>query len=144
MKNYFTIIIIFLISFLKLNAQELKSEVYTGFLNEKTPITLYLQENENPCNGTIYYEGMYKYDGVSSWLQLNITQNEKKQFVLVEYGFTGVLILQKESQGFTGIWISPDSKKQFKIILEQVVEPTKEMESFDDTFEEVNYQNNDC
>lgn len=144
MKKILITSIIILTALIKLNAQELQSEIYTGFLNEKMPITLYLQPNENECNGTVYYEGMYKYDGVSNWLQLNITKNAKMQFVMVEHHFTGVLILQKSKHSFTGIWISSDSKQQYKTELNLVTVHTKEMESFDDTFEEVNYENNDC
>lgn len=144
MKKTITILIFIFIAFIKLNAQEIGSEVYTGFMNENIPITLYLQAQANECNGEIYYVGMYQYDGKSNWLQLNISQNNKMQFVMVEHKFTGVLLLQKSKNNYTGIWISPDSKKQFKVELNQVAVPTKEMESFEDTFEEVNYENNDC
>lgn len=144
MKRKILITILILTAFVKLQAQELESEVYTGFMNDKMSITLYLQPQENECNGEIYYDGMYQYDGVSNWLQLNITENDKMQFVMVEHKFTGVLILQKAKYSLTGIWISPDSKKQYKVELHQAAMPTKEVESFDDTFEELNYENNDC
>ena len=142
-RNILTTIIIILF-FVKLNAQEIEIGVYEGKMNEKMPIALYLQSQEHGCTTERMYGGMYKYIGVSKWLQLKITKNDENQFVLVEYGFTGLMILKKTTDGFDGVWISPDSKKQLKIKLKKVEISDKKTEELEDTFETINHGNNDC
>ena len=136
--------IAFLASFQYTFSQDIQSEVYKGKMDGKTPLTLYVQSYENECTTDIMYDGMYKYNGKSEWLQLNITSNYNSQFVLVEYGFTGVLILKKGANGFDGIWISPDSKKQLPVNFQKVEIPSDKMETIQNEFEEVNYVNHDC
>ena len=126
------------------NAQEIKTELYEGKMDGKTPITLYLQSYENGCTADPIYDGMYKYNGKIEWLQVNITTNNNTQFVLVEYGFTGVLFLNKEGDKFEGTWISPDTKRQLKVTFRKVDISKENMKVLEDTFEEVNYINYDC
>lgn len=142
MKKIILLIVInfFLISF----AQSPKTIVYKGTIDGKMPITMFLKSDANGCTGEIMYQGMYKYNNLSNWLQLNISQNDKNQFVLVEYGFTGVIMLQKTTKGFSGLWISPDSKKQLKVELIKENLDAKALKTFDDKFEKINYNNNDC
>ena len=92
-------------------AQSAKTSLYKGTVDGKTPVTFYIKTEENPCNAELQYTAMYRYDKSGSWIQLNITQNTKSEnkFVLVEHGFTGVMILKKESNTFSGLWISPDT-----------------------------------
>lgn len=144
MKNIirFTVILFLCISTLK--AQETSAKLYEGKMNDKMPITLFLQAEGNECNFDLDYSGMYKYDGVSEWLQLDVTTNGDGQFAFVEYGFTGVLILQETAEGFDGIWISPDGKRQLKIALKVVELPDEKKEEYLYEYEEVNYANNDC
>ena len=118
-KKTFVTIITFLV-LTQLNAQSFKPEVFEGLMNDKMPITLFLKSQQHDCTPDIMYSGMYKYNGISNWLQLDITTDKKMQFVLVEYGFTGVLVLTKTTDGFTGIWISPNSKRQLKVELKKV------------------------
>ena len=129
---------------LSLHAQELESTLYEGKMNDEMSISLFLKAREHECNTDIVYSGMYKYNGVSKWLQLDITSNDKMQFVLVEHGFTGLMILEKTSAGFEGTWISPDAKRQFKVALKKVLIPKEKMEEHEDLYEEVNYNNYDC
>jgi hypothetical protein len=142
-KTIFTTFLL-LITMVTANAQEIKSEVYEGKIDGKTPLTLYLQSYENGCTTDPMYNGMYKYNGKSEWLQVNITTNNNTQFVLVEYGFTGVLILKKEGDEFEGTWISPDTKRQLKVTFKKVDISKEKMKVLEDTFEEVNYVNYDC
>jgi hypothetical protein len=88
-----------------------KSFLYTGTVDGKMQVTLYLQEEENGCGGDPFYSGVYRYDKVSNWLQLNISKNDKNQYAMVEYGFTGLMIVRKEGAVMTGVWISPDGKR---------------------------------
>lgn len=129
---------------LSLHAQELESTLYEGKMNDDMSISLFLKAREHECNTDIVYSGMYKYNGVSKWLQLDITSNDTMQFVLVEHGFTGLMILEKTSTGFEGTWISPDAKRQFKVALKKVLVPKEKMEEHEDLYEEVNYNNYDC
>lgn len=145
------IILSFLIclSFLNhLNAQSQApvSNLYKGTLDGKTPVTIYIKTEENPCTADLMYTAMYRYNKSNNWIQLDITQNIKKenQFIMVEHGFTGVLILSKTGNTFTGLWISPDTKKQLKVDLKEVSITKKDVENYEKIMDSVNYNNNDC
>ena len=124
-------------------AQSAKSNLYKGTIDGKILVTFYIKEEESPCTGDLMYTSMYKYDKSGSWIQLDITTNQN-QFVLVEHGFSGVMVLKKSETTFTGLWISPDTKKQLKVDLKEVRLIKKEIETYENKMEEVNYQNNDC
>jgi hypothetical protein len=123
-----------------------KTSLYKGTVDEKTPVTFYIKTEENPCTADLMYTAIYRYDKSGSWIQLDITQNKKSEnkFVLVEHGFTGVMILKKESNTFSGLWISPDTKKQLKIDVKEVLMTKKEIENYEKKMEKINYENNDC
>ncbi|QSW90369.1 hypothetical protein J0383_06035 [Flavobacterium endoglycinae] len=119
--------------------------LYKGTLDGKTPVTIYIKTEENPCTADLMYTSMYRYKS-NKWIQLYITQNKKveNEFVMVEHGFSGVLILKKTGNTFSGLWISPDAKKQLKIDLKEASMTKKEIESYENAMEKVNYENNDC
>lgn len=123
-----------------------KNSLYKGTVDGKTPVTFYIKTEENPCTADLMYTAIYRYDKSGSWIQLDITQNKKSEnkFVLVEHGFTGVMILKKESNTFSGLWISPDTKKQLKIDVKEVLMTKKEIENYEKKMEKINYENNDC
>lgn len=127
-------------------SQTSASNLYKGTVDAKTPITVYIKTEENPCTTDLMYTSMYRYNKSNNWIQLNITQGKKKEneFIMVEQGFSGVLILQKNGNSFTGLWISPDTKKQLKVELKEAAMTKKESENFEKTMEKVNYENNDC
>ncbi|KAF2333422.1 hypothetical protein [Flavobacterium nitrogenifigens] len=131
---------------LSAQSQTSASNLYKGTVDGKTPITVYIKIEENPCTADLMYTSMYRQNKSKNWIQLNVTQNRKKEneFVLVEQGFSGVLILQKSGDSFTGLWISPDAKKQLKVDLKEASMTKKELENFEKTMEKVNYENNDC
>jgi len=52
--------------------------------------------------------------------------------------------LKKIENTFSGLWISPDTKKQLKVELKEVSMTKKELTDFEKTMEKVNYENNDC
>mgnify|MGYP000667986304 CR=1 FL=1 len=141
MKKLFLLLFLFLQLFLQ--AQNVKRYLYKGFVDSR-PVTLYLKSEDNQCTAELNYSGMYKYDKVSNWLQLEITKNDKNQFILVEYSFTGALILSKQKDVFSGIWISPDSKKQLKVEFKLQNLTAAEAKSYDDKYDQMNYENNDC
>lgn len=120
--------------------------LYKGTIDAKIPVTLYIKTQENPCTADLMYMAMYRYDKSGKWIQLDITQDQKgeNKFVMVEHGFSGVLILKKTGTTFSGLWISPDAKKQLKIDLKEASMTKKEIEKYDKIVEDVNYQNNDC
>ena len=142
-------ILFFIICFSFLNHLNVQTapifNLYKGTVDGKTPVTFYIKTEENPCTADLMYTAMYRYKS-GGWIQLNITQNQKieNQFVLVEHGFSGVLILKKTGNTFTGLWISPDAKKQLKIDLQEASMTKKEIEKYEKTLDDVNYQNNDC
>ncbi|WP_276378504.1 hypothetical protein [Flavobacterium sp. H4147] len=119
--------------------------LYKGTLDGKTPVTIYIKTEENPCTADLMYTSMYRYKS-NKWIQLYITQNKKveNEFVMVEHGFSGVLILKITGNTFSGLWISPDAKKQLKIDLKETSMTKKEIESYENAMEKVNYENNDC
>lgn len=145
------VILFFIICFSFLNhlnaqLQAPAFNLYKGTVDGKTPITVYIKTEENPCTADLMYTSMYRYDKSKKWIQLDITQNKKKEneFVLVEHGFSGVLILKKTGNTFTGLWISSDAKKQLPVDLKEASMTKKELENFEKTLEKVNYENNDC
>ena len=124
-------------------AQSAKSNLYKGTIDGKISVTFYIKEEESPCTGDLMYTSMYRYDKSGSWIQLDITTNQN-QFVLVEHGFSGVMILKKSETNFNGLQISPDTKKQLKVEMKHVRLSKKEIETYENKMDEVNYQNNDC
>jgi hypothetical protein len=146
MKKAILTILFFLFISVAVNAQNSKNNLYKGTIDGKIAVTFYIKTDENPCTADLQYTAMYRYDKSGGWIQLDITQNTKNenQFVLVEHGFTGVMILKKDETNFTGLWISSDSKKQLKVELKESKMTKKEMESYEAKMEKVNYENNDC
>lgn len=130
----------------QLSAQTTASNLYKGTVDGKTPITLYIQTSENQCNADLSYAAIYRYNKSKNWIQIYPTQNKKKEneFVMVEHNFSGVLILQKIGNTFTGLWISPDAKKQLKVDLKETPMTKKEIENYEQTMERVSFDNNDC
>lgn len=124
--------------------QNLKTYLYEGKIDNKHSVTLYLQSQNNECHGELEYQGMYKYNGVSNWLQLDIRYSNKNQFVFIEYGVTGIMILKKNGKTLSGIWISPDYKKQLKVNFSEKQITPQQMKNYEDQFDKVNYENNDC
>jgi hypothetical protein len=145
-QAFFLLTIFFSLWSTRSKAQSVIHTLYKGEIDGKIPVTCYIKTEDNPCADGLIYTSMYRYDKSNSWIQLDITQNNKNenQFALVEYGFSGVMILKKEGTNFNGIWISPDSKKQLPVNLKEVSMTKKETESYEDKMEKVNYQNNDC
>ncbi|MGE8552800.1 MAG: hypothetical protein ACN6OB_02545 [Chryseobacterium jejuense] len=133
----------FTMAFITLPAQT-SSSLYKGTVNEKMPITLFIQSVENGCGGDPYYNAMYRYEKVSNWLELSVTEGVKQQFAMVEEGFTGLMILKKEGDAMNGTWISPDGKKQIPVQLKKVNIGKKDMESYEKKMEQLNYENHDC
>ena len=140
-KLLFTIIVIF--SAGMLSAQEgLKKFLYKGTI-DKLPITLYLQEDTSGC-GPKFYHGMYRYDNLSKWLYLEISDDEESRLVLVEGGITGIISVKLEGETLKGFWISPDGNRKLKVNLKEIPTTNKIMKSYDEKYEEVNYEMNDC
>ncbi|WP_286970425.1 hypothetical protein [Flavobacterium sp. UBA4854] len=146
MKKVIFFIAIYLSLFNQITAQTTASNLYKGTVDGKTQITLYIQTSENQCNADLSYAAMYRYNKSKNWIQIYPTQNKKKEneFVMVEHNFSGVLILQKSGNTFTGLWISPDAKKQLKVDVKETPMTKKEIENYEQTMERVSFDNNDC
>ncbi|WP_316804168.1 hypothetical protein [Pedobacter nototheniae] len=124
-------------------AQKSSSKLYKGTIDSK-PVTLYLKENENPCGGFENYMAIYRYGKNTPWIQLLPETDGKGNFTMPEFRFTGVMILQKTSNGMQGIWISPDGKRQLKVILNVQPLPKQQKDVMEDALEKTNYGNYDC
>ncbi|RYZ46655.1 MAG: hypothetical protein EOP49_22980 [Sphingobacteriales bacterium] len=124
-------------------AQKVKSTLYKGSI-DNMPVTLYLKTIPNECGAPDNYMAMYRYDKKSNWLQLEVATNEQHNWCMTEVGFTGVMILKTAAQTATGIWISPDGKRQLKVSLKQQPMADPEQKKMEDKLEQVNYENNDC
>lgn len=125
-------------------AQQAGSYLYKGSIDGKMPVTLYMKAEENNCTAELMYTAMYRYDNRSLWLQLEVTANQKAQFSMVEYDFTGLMILKKDGNVLSGTWISPDGKRQLKVSLKRTGMSDQEKETYEKKLEEVNYSNHDC
>lgn len=142
-KVAFTIVI--LISNYFFSQKIISQEIYEGTLNDK-PITLYLKISESGCPN-IYAEAIYKYksNDNNNWLLLDVVFSEKNNlFTLVEHYNTGILLLNKETFNFNGIWIAPDGKKQLKVELKKVKSNLKTLKNLEEKLEKENYEANDC
>lgn len=145
------VILFFIICFSFLNHSNAQSQapvsnLYKGTVDGKIPVTVYIKTEENQCTADLMFTAMYRYNKSNNWIQLNITQNKKKEneFVLVEHDFSGVLILKKTGNTYTGLWISSDAKKQLPVELKEASMTKKELENYEKIMEKVNYENNDC
>lgn len=122
-------------------------QLYSGEIDGKIPVTLVLEGVLDPCNGEHKYRGIYTYQKDlhrEKWLLLAVDYNDKGQYVMVETGVSGVLILQQSESGFTGTWISPDGKTLRKVTLRKQAIPAAREEFFLDALEHTNYRYNDC
>jgi len=129
------------------NSDFLRTVLYKGTLNGTIKIWLYLKEQEHPCGGSLtFLYAMYKYDNQEKWILLSVTTDKlKKKYCMVEDNFSGVLFLEENESKFNGNWISPDTKKQFKIELEKVDLNKTTIEKLDETlFDDLLYNKNDC
>lgn len=125
-----------------LSAQEIKKHLYKGTI-DKFPVTLYLIEEISGCP-TTSYRGMYKYDKVSNWLYLEISDDEQNKMVMVEGGITGIMSVKKTNDTLKGFWISPDGTKKLNVNLKETPANSKTIQSFDEKYDQVNYEMNDC
>lgn len=135
------------------NSDILRKVLYKGTLNETIKISMYLNEEEHPCGGNLtILNAMYKYDNQDKWILLDITTDrQKKNYCMVEDGFSGALFLEENEGDFNGNWISIDTKKQFKVELEDQLLDIKFakdhtiIEELDEIlFDDLIYSKNDC
>lgn len=130
---------------LPLAAQEVAHTLYKGKINNKA-VTFYLKQEPNPCGGGTgnLYRGIYQYGTGENWIELEISSNQKGDFCMTEYGFTGVLILKKMGDSMDGVWISPDGKTQHKVAFKKMMLSAKQQEEMEDHLERTHYGNHDC
>lgn len=146
MKKIITIL--FVLFSLNLIAQDeiISQEYYEGSINGNIEIALYLKIAENGCPNT-YAESIYQYKKNESnqWILLETSfTKEMNQFTFVELFNTGILLLNKESASLNGLWLSPDGKKQLKVVLKKVAIDKNKIEHLEDQLEETYYNANDC
>ena len=142
--NFKFVFLILFFCLVKVSAQEeTKVYLYKGNIDGNKPVTLYLRQEISGCP-TISYSGIYKYNHVSNWLFLEISDDGKNQFVMVESGITGVLMMMIIGNTLQGKWISPDAKKQLNVFLKEIPMTAKETQSYENQYEQLNYELNDC
>lgn len=147
MKEYILIAASFFFLSLQASAQKAQPRLFTGTIDGKTGITMYLLAEEHHCEPRLIYQAIYKYDkiqGNDNWLLLQVDYNESGQFVMVEERFTGVLVLRQENDGFSGIWIHPDGVTQRKIVLKKKQVSKEVLDKHMDYLEETNHRFRDC
>lgn len=133
---------ILLLFFGTISAQDTKTYVYKGTV-EKMPVTLFLIKETTGC-GSIFYRGMYRYDKVSNWLQVEISDDEENRLVMVETGITGILSVQKNRDTLSGFWISPNGTRKLNVQLQEVPATNATKDQYQNKFDELNYENNAC
>jgi len=138
-------LLISLITFVSANAQDIKTTLYSGTVNNRT-VRLYLKERGNQCGGSMLniYESIYQYGKGKNWIELSVSTNGKGNFCLTEYNFSGVMILKKDVKSLNGVWISPDGKTQLKVSLAETNLSFKEKEIIETDLERTHYENYDC
>lgn len=126
-----------------LSAQEgVKNFLYKGTVG-KYPVTLFLKQDNSGCGPTFYY-GMYKYDNVSNWLYLTISDDERNKLVMVEGEITGILSLKSAGETLKGYWISPEGDRKLNVSLKEVPTTNKMMKAYEERYEVLHYEMNDC
>jgi hypothetical protein len=125
-------------------AQQTPTWLYTGTIDNKA-ITFYVTTKADPCGGNEHYMGIYRYGNSSKWILLTAeTQYGKGNFCYTEHNFTGVMILQKSDSGMTGIWISPDGKRQLKVVLSVQKMVPDDSRKYETIYEDTVYEYDDC
>lgn len=142
MKFKITAFLCLLIFAGKMSAQEVKKHLYKGTI-DKYPVTFYLIEEISGCP-TTSYTGMYKYDNISKWLYLEISDDEQNRLVMVECGITGIISVKKIGGALQGFWISPNGDKKLNVNVKEVPTTSKTLQSYDEKYDQVNYEMNDC
>ncbi|WP_346316147.1 hypothetical protein [Chitinophaga sp. YIM B06452] len=147
MKAFILIAINFFLLPVNASAQKAEPQLFAGTIDGKIAITLYLHAEEHHCEPRLVYEGIYKYDkvpGNDSWLWLKIDYNDAGQYVMLEERVTGVMILRKENDGFSGIWIHPDGVTQRKVVLKKKQVSKEVLDKHKQYFDDTNYRYHDC
>ena len=147
MKHLQNLMLIFVFLFSTLIAAQnnnLKTIYAEGLMDGKMKVTMFGYTYINECTGEKNYMMMYKYDDLSNWLLLDVTSDEKNNLSLVEYYFTGLMILNETSKGFHGIWISPDAKRQLKVNFEKKKITETKKQELSEKLDNLNYEYNDC
>ncbi len=148
MKKTIWIIAASLLSLSALAQDDYYSHLYRGkmdgFGEKSRSITLYLRSHVSECTGDTIYSGMYRYDGISNWLELQIHTDEESHFIMVEYPFTGVLMLRSLEHELRGRWLSPDGSRTHDMYLFIQKMDAERREVFEDTYEELIWSNHDC
>ncbi|WP_123845288.1 hypothetical protein [Chitinophaga lutea] len=142
------IILTCLLASLQAHAQEGGTPyLYKGTVDGKLPVTMFLHAVPSECSGEMIYQGIYRYDKTAepdNWLLLNIDHNGKNQFVMVETGFSGVLVLRKVGDTLTGIWLHPDGQKQMKVELKKKPVTEGQAEKYMNELDAANERDHDC
>ena len=141
MKQLLTILALF--SFFVCHAEPIKFEFYKGTVG-KNEVVLYLGKGEGCGGDDYYYTSMYSYDNGKNWLLLEVTHNKKGFYNMVEWNFTGALMLTETAQVLNGIWYSPDRKKSLDVKLNKQTVSDKKLNELYGIWEKLNYERNDC
>ena len=149
MQKYLLLIILtYLLATMQAHAQEDGTPyLYQGTVDGKLPVTMFLHAVPSECSGEMLYQGIYRYDKTSepgNWLLLNIDHNGQDRFVMVETGFSGVLVLCKAGDTLIGIWLHPDGKKQVKVVLKKKAVTQGQVERYMNELDATNERYHDC
>lgn len=147
MKNFVLIISCLFLLAMPATAQKANTQLFTGTIDGRIAITMFIYAEEHPCEAKMVYKGIYKYNktqGDNKWLWLNIDYNESERFVMVEERFSGVMILRKDNNMFSGVWIHPDGVTQRKVVLTQQQLSKEALEKYTEQFDETDHLYHDC
>jgi hypothetical protein len=127
-------IFLFLIAlFLSGTACAQDKRLYSGTLNGKLKITVYLEglETGTHADGIL---GSYQYAGKEAYLLLSGYSNNDGHICLTEMAtpnFSGVFLGTIFKDRITGFWTSADGKKRYPFALVQVKAPPAEIARFE-------------
>ena len=121
-------------------------QLYEGSIDGKLLITMYLVAKDNACGGDVDYQGIYRYNksSIDNWLLLDIDHNAAGQFVMVEVGLSGILLLQKNAEGFSGVWLHPNGVTRKKVMLKKKKMTDAQIKQHDQFLDDTNYRYYDC
>ncbi|MBC9933496.1 hypothetical protein [Chitinophaga qingshengii] len=148
-KTFILMVLAILCSAWKISAQDTDTripELYEGSIDDKLPITLYLVAIPGNCGGEPYYQAIYRYDkkGPDQWLLLEVRHNRSGRYALVEERFSGLMILQKNDNGFSGTWIHPNGVIRKKVVLRNKHLPKTDVKKYENYLDAAQRETDDC
>lgn len=104
---------------------------FTGYLDEETPVSLYIRYIEGGCpEGICSWEAIFKF-GDNEYSRQEVSKTKEGKWVFLEEETSGVLELELKGGLFKGIFTATLDKVEYDAVLKEKAMTKKKMESLD-------------